>query len=155
MRHKHRLASDPEFAKSYETFKETKSLLMEACQDALADLPKKKEMSLLRRIERVHIELVQPYLKKDKADPRKIGIMAYYLLQHLVDTNTIIVPEDSAFGLALNHMLPALSPPEDATEKEDADYEALNRSAKKQVRKIVERLQNEGYYLGIPLPDFH
>ena len=154
--HNKRLKGDDNYARSYETFKETKALLMEACKDALFDIyPMKKEISVLRRIERVHVEMVKPYIQDEKADPRKIGIIAYYLLQHLIDTNTMIIPEDSAFGLALNHMLPALSPPDDATAGEDAAYESLNKSARKQVRKIVQHLQNEGYYLGIPLPDFH
>ena len=154
--HKRKVATDPNFAKSYEVFKTTKTLLLDACSEALKGVyPPNKELSLMRRIERVHKELVEPYLKTDKPDPRKIGIIAYYLLQHLVDNEFLIVPEESSFGKALDHMLPALSPSEDSSPEEDADYEALNRSAQKQVCKIFQKLQSEGYYRGIPLPVYH
>ncbi|AZO48085.1 hypothetical protein [Mesorhizobium sp. M4B.F.Ca.ET.058.02.1.1] len=148
-----RLGKDPIFQKSYQTFRKTRELLVAACSEALAGVyPEKKEMSLLRRIERIHTEIVEPYVKADNPDPRKIGIIAFYLLQHLVETRTIIVPEDSSFGKALEFMLPALSPWEGSTEQEIQDYEALNRSAQKQVRKILLHLQQEGYYKYIPIP---
>lgn len=155
MNFNHKLNSDPEFAKSYATFLKTKDLLMQACNEAIEDVsPVKKQISLLRRIERVHTLMVEPYVKDDNADPRKIGIIAFYLIQHLVDTHTIIVPEDSAFGEALSYMLPALSPWEGSTPAEVQEYEKINRSARKQVRKILFHLQEEGFYRGIYLPDF-
>lgn len=154
--HNARLQSDPEFAKAYETYKETKELLLEACKEPMRDVyPQRKEASLLARIERVHREIVEPYLKGDSPDPRKIGIIAFYLLQHLVDNEVLLVPEDCSFGKALTVMLPALSPWEGSTAKEVEDYERLNKSAQKQVGKIVQQLQSAGYYRGIPLPDFH
>lgn len=150
-----RLAKDPVFQKSYKTFRQTRELLMAACNEAIAGVyPEKKQLSLLRRIERVHMEMVEPYVKGDNPDPRKIGIIAFYLLQHLVDTGTLIVPEDSSFGKALEHMLPALSPWEGSTEQEIQDYDNLNRSARKQVRRIMQHLQAEGYYQGLSLPDY-
>ncbi|MER9436657.1 hypothetical protein NKJ04_17340 [Mesorhizobium sp. M0618] len=150
-----RLATDQKFAESHKTFQRTKLLLIKACNEAIAGVyPEKKQMSLLRRIERVHMDMVEPYVKDDNPDPRKIGIIAFYLLQHLVDTGTLIVPEDSSFGKALEHMLPALSPWEGSTEKEIQDYEHLNRSARKQVRRIMQHLQAEGYYRGLSLPDY-
>jgi hypothetical protein len=150
-----RLASDLEFAKTYRHFRETRRLLLEASAIPLEDLYfEKKRTSLTNRIQRTHLEVVAPYLKGDDPDPRKIGIIAYYLLQHLVDTNVLIVPEDSAFGQALAVMLPALSPWEGSTDQEVEDYERLNRSAQKQVRKVVQQLQIAGYYEGIPLPDY-
>lgn len=154
--HNHKVETDPEFARSYETFRQTKQLLLEACNEALKGVyPPQKELSLLRRIERVHREVVEPFITTDKPDPRKIGIVAYYLLQHLVDTELLIVPEESSFGQALDNMLPALSPQANSSPEEDAEYEALNRSAQKQVCRILQKLQTEGYYKGIPLPDFH
>ncbi|MEQ1950968.1 hypothetical protein [Mesorhizobium sp. CN2-181] len=154
-RHHQRVASDAKFARDYEIFKQTKDLLLEAMAEPLVGLyPKKKEFSLLRRIERIHHEIIQPYLKTESPDPRKIGIIAFYLLQHLVDTEMLVVPPDCAFGRALEVMLPALSPWEGSTEAEVADYDRLNHSARKQVRKLLHHLQNEGYYLGIPLPDY-
>ncbi|RUX60126.1 hypothetical protein [Mesorhizobium sp. M7A.F.Ca.CA.002.12.1.1] len=150
-----RMATDQAFARSHSTYVITKLLLMQACNEAIAGVyPEKKQMSLLRRIERVHMEMVQPYVKDDNSDPRKIGIIAFYLLQHLVDTGTLIVPEDSSFGKALEHMLPALSPWEGSTEQEIQDYDNLNRSARKQVRRIMQHLQAEGYYRGLSLPDY-
>lgn len=146
---------DPKFAKSYEIFKQTKDLLVKACDEALDGIyPDNKKMSLLRRIERVHLEMVQPYLKADNPDPRKIGIIAFYLLQHLLDTEFLVLSDESPFMLALNHMLPALSPWEGSTPEEEQDYERLNKSAQKQVRRVLQHLQAEGYYKGIPLPDY-
>jgi hypothetical protein len=150
-----RLATDKVFAASYKTFQATKNDLMAACEEALVGVhPDKKQLSLLRRIERVHLEIVEPYIRGDNPDPRKIGLVAFYLLQHLVETQTLIVPEDSHFGKALDHMLPALSPWEGSTDQEIQDYENLNRSARKQVRKILLHLQAEGYYRGLSLPDY-
>jgi hypothetical protein len=149
------LVEDAEFAHSYRIFQRTRQLLVDACEIPLEDLYfERKRHSLLKRIERTHIEAVAPYLKTDDTDPRKIGIIAFYLLQHLVNTNVLIVPEDSAFGKALEIMLPALSPWEGATDQEVEDYDRLNRSAKKQVRRVVQHLQSAGYYEGIPLPDY-
>ncbi|WP_156941808.1 hypothetical protein [Mesorhizobium sp. LSJC255A00] len=150
-----RLATDKLFAASYKTFQATKNHLMAACNEALDGVyPDRKQLSLLRRIERIHAEMVQPYVKDKEADPRKIGLVAFYLLQHLVETRTLIVPEDSHFGKALDHMLPALSPWEGSTDQEIQDYDNLNRSARKQVRKILLHLQAEGYYRGLSLPDY-
>jgi hypothetical protein len=150
-----RLAENPDFAHSYKIFRETRQLLVEACDIPLEDLsPERKRNAVLKRIERTHLEVVAPYLKTDDPDPRKIGIIAYYLLQHLIDTNVLIVPEDSAFGQALEIMLPALSPWEGATDSEVEDYDQLNRSAQKQVRRVLRHLQSAGYYEVIPLPDY-
>lgn len=150
-----RMETDQVFRSSYEIFNKTKALLLEASAEAVKDVyPPRKQASLLRRIERLHHESIDTFLKVDKPDPRKIGIVAFYLLQHLVDTETLIVPEESSLGKALDYMLPALSPREGSSEQEIEDYENLNRSARKQVRKMIYNLQNQGYYRGIPLPDF-
>lgn len=150
-----RLSEDPKFVESYTIYQKTRKLLIEACGEALNGLyPKTKELSVLKRIERTHHEVIKPYLKADNPDPRKIGLIAFYLLQHLVETGTLIVPEESSFGQALEVMLPALSPWSGATDQEVADYDNLNRSAQKQVRKLLINLQTEGYYKHIPLPDY-
>lgn len=148
-----RLRTDAEFAKSYEVFKTTRQLLQEA-SDAMLEgvFPATKRVSLLRRIERTHREAVYPYLAVDDPDPRKMGIIAYYLLQHLIDTGFLIVAEESALYQALDHMLPALSPWHGSTPSEEKEYERLNHSAQKQLRHVLRRLQAEGYYKGIPVP---
>lgn len=154
-RHQSKLETDPQFAHSFKIFKETRDLLIQASNEALEGVyPPKKEMALLRRIERLHKEIAEPYTKGEEADPRKIGIIAFYLLQHLVETETLLVPEESSFGKALETMLPALSPAEGASDEEIVDYDRLNRSAQKQARKILKNLQKEGYYKDIPLPDY-
>jgi hypothetical protein len=140
---------DPEFAKAYEIFKQTKELLLKACESPVIDVyPEKKRISLLRRVERIHSEVMAPYLKKEP-DARKLGLIAYYLLNQLVETSYLIIPEESPFGQALETMLPALSPWEGSTPQEIKDYEALNASAEKQSKKILKDLQTAGYYLGI------
>lgn len=154
-RFNNRLATDTEFKLSYRTFQHTKNLLLASLSEALDGVgSQKKHSSLLRRMERVHHEMINPYIQTENPDPRKIGIIAFYLLQHLVDTGTLLVPEDSSLAKALEHMLPALSPWEGSTEEEVKDYDALNRSARKQVRKILHHLQTQGYYQGISLPDY-
>jgi hypothetical protein len=129
---------------------------MDACNEALKGVyPAKKEVSLLKRVERVHTDVVRPYIHDGDGDPRKIGIIAFYLLQHLIDTETLIIPEDCSLAQALEHMLPALSPWEGSTDQEIADFEQIDRSARKQVRKMLQHLQTEGYYKDIPLPHYH
>lgn len=136
-------------------FKRTRDLLIKACEIPMQGLfgPKEK-MKILRRIERVHLDMVKPYLQTDNPDPRKIGIIAYYVIQHLLDTGMLIIDEASDFGRALDVMLPALSPWEGSTAEEVKDYDNLNRSARKQVRRVFQHLQAEGYYVGISLPDY-
>lgn len=155
-RHNERVENDPEFAKSYEEFKRTKELLIEACDEPIRDLwPEKKRMSVLRRIEGLHARAVEPYLnvpiEEGEVDHRvkKIGLIAYYLINRLVETSYLIIPETTAFGQALGVMLPALSPWSGATPTELAGYDALLAEAREQYSRVLKRLQLEGYYLGI------
>jgi hypothetical protein len=151
----HKRLLDDKFAASHKTFRETKALLVKACDEALEGLyPERKQRSLISRIERVHREAVEPYIKDKSVDPRKIGIMAFYLIQHLVNTGLLIIPEESSFGKALENMLPALSPWEGSTATEIQEYELLNKSARKAANKMLLRLQADGYYRGIPSVDY-
>ena len=141
--------------KKDQEYHQTRQHLLEASAEPIRDLyPHSKMHSVVRRIERLHREVVAPYMKDNEADPRKIGIMAYYLIQHLVDTELLIIPPESSFGKALDVMLPALSPWEGSTPEEVADFDRIDRSARKQIRKMLQALQAEGYYREIPLPDF-
>jgi hypothetical protein len=144
---------DPVFEKAYSEFLITQQLLTVACFEPLQGLyPDRKVRSLMKRIERVHAEIIKPYINGNDPDPRKIGLIAYYLINSLVETEYLIIPEYSSFGRALDVMLPALSPWEGSTQQEIADYGRLNASAHKQFRHVLHQLQNSGYYLGLNPP---
>jgi uncharacterized protein YcgL (UPF0745 family) len=144
---------DPHFDLAYLQFQKTKNLLTKACFEPLDDVyrPQKKH-SLMRRIERLHLETVSPYLAVKEPDPRKIGLITFYLIDLLVSTSYLIIPEDSSFGQALEVMLPGLSPCEQSSQLEVRDYKLLNASAQNQLRHVLNRLQAQGYYLGLEIP---
>lgn len=148
-----RKLDDPVFANGYREFLRTKDLLAKACAEPLQDLLPRKASSLLRRIETIHHQITVPYTKVKEPDPRKIGLITYYLINLLVETRYLIIPEDSAFGLALDVMLPGLSPWEGSTEAEIEAYEKLNKSAQKQLRTLIETLQRKDYYRELKIPE--
>jgi len=154
--HNKRLETDPVFKAGYDEFLATKALLVEAMDEPIQDVfPAKKRASLLRRIVLLHVKIIEPYTMlresgEDDTDPRKIGLIGYHMIQTLVDQEYLIIPEHSAFGQALEVLLPGLSPQKDS---DIPDYENLNFSAQKAVKKIFRALRNEKYYLGLHIPN--
>lgn len=153
-KHQERVENDTDFAKSYEIFKLTRSLLADAMDEPIKDIyPPKKRDSLLRRILGLHVELIKPYAPDDeRTDPRKIGLLAYYMINELVSQEYLIIPPKTAFGQALDIMLPALSPWDGSSDKELADYQALNDSASCEYKEILRKLQQKDYYIGLQIP---
>jgi hypothetical protein len=142
-------SADANTREAWGQFIETKKLLVAACGEPLTGLwPKKKELQIMKRTERLHAEIVEPYIDAG-AQVKKVGLIAFHLLQAMVLSEYLVVGEDSSMGKALEVMLPALSPWEGSTPKEVADFEAVNASAQKQSKKILAALQKQGYYVGV------
>lgn len=123
---------------SYRTFMRCKRHFSDAYMETVRDMGMAAEMSkILRRIERAHSKIVLPFIEAE-ARVEKFGLVAFYLLQILVDEGWVIVGEDSHMQRGLDLLLPGL--------EHVADIDGVNKSAMKQARKAYERLQREGYY---------
>lgn len=114
--------------------------LVEACRDALHGCDDRKRAKLLRRVDRVHLEVIDPYLK-DGVLMAKIGLMALYALQAVLDCDYLVLTEGSALSKALDHLLPAL---------EHEMGGKLEASARKQAGKMICHLQTLGYFESVP-----
>jgi hypothetical protein len=121
----------------YET---TRTALKDALAEVLADCTDRKHDSLLRRCERLHMEIFAPCMVEG-SQVAKTGLVLYHLLRVLTDADYLVIAPGSAFGRALDLLLPSL--------QHAADEPALNASAEKQARKLLRVLQQRGYYLGL------
>jgi len=119
---------------------EAKRLFWEAHDEALAGLDLKKRHSLMRRLERSRNEIMADY---EAAEIRvcKFGLIVYHILKILTDSDYLVVPPDSAMGKGLDLLLPAL--------EEEAAIGAVDASAQKQARKVLEKLNAIGLYAGV------
>jgi len=123
---------DPQHA----VVEETRNLLTEAAVEPLRDLPQLQQLKLVRRVKRLHRDLLAPY-SEEEAKAAQVGLLTFYMLQAMTDSGFLIVGEESSFGKALELMLPAIA------RKIDADIESR---AKHQARDCLRRLQVLGYY---------
>jgi hypothetical protein len=129
--------------KSYATFLECRRLLEDTNLAVTHDLLTDKRLQITRRVERLHMEIVKPYLATDDRRGSKVakfGLVAFYLLQILVDEQWVVVPEDSDLQKALDLLLPGL--------EHIAAIEDVDRSAQKRARQAFQLLQKRGYYVG-------
>lgn len=122
---------------AYEQFLQCLEYLDRTLKAGLSDLLASKANSILRRIERLHYSIIEPFLKWEiktgESVTPKIGLVTFYLLQILVDDGWIVFGEDTDFQRALDIYLPAI--------EHVAAVERRDLSAQDQARKIYERLQ--------------
>lgn len=123
---------------AYLTFIECLAYLEYADREAWSDLWGKQYDAKRRRLARVHYHLIAPHIEAE-AKVSKIGLMAFYLLQILVDEKWVVVPEDSALQRGLDLLLPGL--------EHVAAIQPLDNSAQKQARRAFKTLQEWGYYV--------
>jgi hypothetical protein len=121
-------------------YEATRAALKEAITEVLADCTDRKHDSLLRRCERLHMEIFAPCMVEG-SQVAKTGLVLYHLLRIMTDADYLVIDQVSAFGRALDLLLPAL--------QDAADEPALNASAEKQARKALRALQQRGYFQAI------
>ena len=116
-----------------------KALLLAAATEPVADLQQVERNKILRRVERTHRDVVEPFMKAE-APVSKVGLLCFYMLQWLVDAGYFVVGEESSFKQALDLLLPGL---------EHEVGSDIDHSAKKQARRCLSKLQALGYYQGV------
>lgn len=112
-----------------------RSLLKVACIEPLNGLSKSSALVLSRQIDRVHAQVMNEY-DQQRAD--KVATAIYYFLKDLTDTGYLELWEGSPVAEAAAIYLPMI---------EHVFEEAkLDASAQKQARRIIQKLQEKGYY---------
>lgn len=127
-----------------EQVKNLRTYLAIASTECVQDLQEPSRSKILRRSQRIFHEVFDEY-RKENMDVAKLGLMAYYLLKAVTDVDYLVIGPESMMQKALDILLPVLG--------EHAEVQKLDRSAQKQARRVLQRLQGFGYYPGVPLPD--
>jgi hypothetical protein len=117
--------------------REAYARLMATIVDLVADLEADHRSKIIRRATRAFREVSAPY-RRDGACPTKFGMMAFYLLQRLVDDGMLVVGVASNLHAALDLILPNL--------EASADKARLAASAEKHADKLLRSLKALGYY---------
>jgi hypothetical protein len=112
----------------------TEMLLQIAAQQALGSTDQKK---IMRRVKRTHDTLLDIY-RQSEAHAGKVGLLIFYMLQGLLETDYLILHTGSALSQALDLILPEL--------ERLAGIAPLNASAQKAARGALSKLQEMGYY---------
>jgi hypothetical protein len=121
-------------------YKRALAALIEACDDAVRDVPRDRRDRIARRMLRAHDEITAPFLKEGaRAD--KVGLVVFYWLELLIDSDYLLLRAGGAMQCALDVLLPAL--------EHAARIERLDASAQKSARKFLAHLQQLGYYHGV------
>ena len=120
-----------------------KQLLVDACEEALIGVGEPQRSKLIRRMVRVHEEVTGPY-KKEGHRVDKVGVIVYFLIKAVTDWDYMVIGNGSAFQRALDLFMPAI---EHTT---DDKLKPLFDSARKQARKVLDHLQQLGYFSSVP-----
>lgn len=114
--------------------------LDEAILEALKGCDDKRVASLKRRAARAHNAITADYIK-NKAHVDKIGLVAIYTLQAILDADYLVLDEGSKLSAAIEAIIAALS---------HAFAEArLDASARKHAGKMLSQLQAMDYFPGV------
>ena len=115
--------------------KKLRDLLTIASYEPLQNLSSQARLVLSRQIDRVHAQVMEEY-DQHRAD--KVATAVYYFLKELTDTGYLELWEGSPVAEAAAIYLPMI---------EHVFEEAkLDASAQKQARRIIQKLQERGYY---------
>jgi hypothetical protein len=112
-------------------------LLQVAAMQQIDDLVPKEQRKIMRRVKRTHDALLAAY-KEGEAHAGKVGLLIFYMLQELLESDYLILHAGSALQQALALILPEL--------ERLAGIGPLNASAKKAARAALQKLQKMGYY---------
>lgn len=93
---------------------------------------------IMRRSHRAYDDVFTPLVRGKDANPQKIALAAFYVLQNVVATGYVVVGEESILQSALDVMLPALEPA--------AAIPLVNSSALRQADRILAGYRQLGYF---------
>lgn len=126
--------------KSTDDYKRCTEILGAATEEALKGCDERKRAALLRRVARVHNAITEDYRRND-VHVDKIGLIALYTLQAILEADYLVLEEGSPLSTAINAIIEALA---------DAFTEQrLDASARKHAGKLLCQLQDEGYFWGV------
>lgn len=130
-------AEDQEEAKAQvaEKSAQLRELVLQASVDPVSDLPDREALKVARRVERLVERVTVDF---DQQPAVKVAMCLYYFIEDLLQSERLILWEGSAMGEALSILLPMF---EYGFEREQQDA-----SARKQARRLLEKLQKEGFY---------
>lgn len=119
------------------------ALLDAACMEPINDLKLKAQAKLVRRIERVHKETLRPYAdggskSQGVVTAGKMGLIIFYLIQDLIHAGILELYEGSTMVQAIERFMPFL--------QDLWEIKAVDDSAQKQARRVLEDLRRQGYY---------
>ena len=113
--------------------------LQQAIDAALEGCDERRKGNLKRRAIRAHNEITEQY-RREHIRVEKMGLMALYALQAVLDADYLVLEEGSDLSEAINAIVRGLS---DAFAEEK-----LDASAQKQASKLLGHLRQLGYFCG-------
>jgi hypothetical protein len=116
----------------------TKDLVL-ACVEPLDGMMADAKHKVIRRIERTSRELCAPYIGAAEVSVAKMGMILFYFMQTLIELGILELYEGTPMARATTLFLPFLT--------EYFDKPALDHSAQKQGRRMVDHCQRLGFYL--------
>lgn len=119
--------------------------LIDAGWEPVEDLDTKKRNGVLRRVLRLHESIPKQIIGDDPGDIPKLALVQFHLIKMILEDGYLQYEEDGAFHRSVLTFMEAL--------QHHAEKEKLNASAIKQAKKLLRRLQDEGYYRGVTIPD--
>ena len=123
-------------------FTHSMKLLHATVNECLADLDAKGRAKIIRRCERIHVELLGHFVKEE-ASALKVGLAAYYALRYVTDCDYLVLPDGCPMSEAMDLVLPAIAPA--------VEIAKMDKSARKAGRKMLEKLQANGYFVDVPI----
>ena len=119
------------------------ALIGQAERDAVSGLDSKRSEKLIRRSLRINACLVKPF-QEAQAHVAKFGLVAYYTLRRLVEAGAVHIADGSALDQVSEALLS-----DEGTLVEFANIDRVDASAKKQARRMLAALQEEGLFKGV------
>lgn len=111
--------------------------LDEATEAEVAGLPADRRSKILRRSQRIYHQALAEF-RRQEMEAGKFGLVAFYLFDQLRDAGLFTLVDGSPLDRALEALLPAIA--------EWTAIPAVDASAQKQARRLLQLLQGEGYY---------
>lgn len=128
-----------------EDFKTFKQNLLQAGWEPVEDLDYKKQQNVLRRVVRLHQSIPDQVIGDDHGNIPKLALVQFHLIRFIIEDGYLQYEEDGIFHRAVLTFMEAL--------QHHAAEERFNASAIKAAKKLLRRLQSEGYYRGVVVPD--
>lgn len=115
------------------------SQLRQAMDEELEGLPRPKRESATRHSKNTADAILRPFVER-RESAAKFGLATYYAIRELIDIGAYEL-RDGPFSESMDAVL---NP--DGTLTEMANIEGIDKSAKKQARRVLEALRGMGYY---------